>query len=112
MPPEIVVEKLRAAVHFPLAEHLKGFAIQHEDAPRSFAIRSAQRAHVYAFRSAMNRVRPRIARAAKYFLRLNDFHNRWFPRIWFCVHHVNPRRTQPRRSEEHTSELQSRFGIS
>src|SRR5438477_641667 len=37
VPPEIVMEKLWSAVHFPLAEHFEGLAIQHENATRTAA---------------------------------------------------------------------------
>ena len=56
MPPEIVMENLRAAIHLPLAQHVERLAIQHEDAAGTVAVGRAKRADVEAFRSAMHRV--------------------------------------------------------
>src|SRR5436853_7282723 len=60
MPPKIVMKKLRTAVHFPLAQNLERFAIEHEDAARTVTIGRPKRADVNAFRPAVNRVRTRI----------------------------------------------------
>src|SRR5205085_9192965 len=57
MPPEIIMEKLRAPVHLPLAQHVERLAIQHKDSAGAIAVRSAQRAHVNSFRTAMGGVR-------------------------------------------------------
>ena len=57
MPPEIVMQKLWAAVHFPLAQNIERFAIEHENAARTIAIGRSKRADVNAFRPTVNGVR-------------------------------------------------------
>ena len=37
VPPEVVVETLRAAFDFPFTEHIKGFRVEDEDAARTVA---------------------------------------------------------------------------
>src|SRR4029078_8238032 len=56
MPPEIIGELLRSAIHLPLAEHIEAFRVEQEDAAGFFALRIAERVDVNAFRSAMDGV--------------------------------------------------------
>src|SRR5262249_9486554 len=82
-------------VHFPLAENLECFTIQHKDAARPFAVGCAQCTNVDAFRAAMNGVRTGIISARKNFFwfdHLNDLRFFW---IRLGVDDVNTRRTQP-----------------
>src|SRR5436190_12987539 len=94
MPPEIVMKKLRSAVHFPLAQNLERFTIEHENAARAVAIGRAERAHVNAFRTTVNRMWTRIISACENFFRLEHFNDLWFSRIGFCIDDVNARRAQ------------------
>src|SRR5215510_4973465 len=89
------MQKLLAAVDFPLTEHFKRFAIEHEDAARAVAVGISERANVNRFRTAVNRVWARIIRARENFLRLDDFDDLWFPRVGLRIDDVNPRRPQP-----------------
>src|SRR6266516_2352235 len=57
MPPKIVMQKLRTAVHFPLPENFERFAVEHENAARAVAIRCSKRADVNALGPTVNRVR-------------------------------------------------------
>src|SRR5438552_5218196 len=93
MPPEIVMQKLWAPTHLPLTKDFERLTIEHENTPRAFAIGCSKRANVNAFRPAMNRVRTRIVSARKNLLRFDHLNDLRFSRV--------------RRSEEHTSELQS-----
>src|SRR5438552_17308235 len=65
MPPKIVMKKLWSTVHFPLAQNVECFAIEHENAARAVAIGRPERTHVNAFRSAVNRVRARLISACE-----------------------------------------------
>ena len=74
VPPEIVVELLRAAIDLPAPENLEGLAVHDEDAGRAFgAVRpaAAERADVDALGAAMHGVRPGVARLSKHLLRLD-----------------------------------------
>src|SRR5205809_8082187 len=73
MPPEIVMKKLRSTVHFPLAQNVERFAIEHENAARAVAIGCAERADVNAFWTTVNRMRTRIISARENFFRLDHF---------------------------------------
>ena len=96
VPPEIVVKKLRSTLHFPLAEHIKRLAIEHENTARPFSVGRSQRADIDAFGSAMDRVRARVVRPAVQFLRFNDFDDIRLSRVWFGIDDVQPRRPQTR----------------
>ena len=85
------MQELVAAVDFPLAKHFERFAIEHENAAGPLAFRISERANVNGFRSAMNRMRTRIIRARKDFLRLDNFDNLWLPRVGLRIHDVNTR---------------------
>src|SRR5262249_15461063 len=89
------MQKLRAAVHFPLPKDLEGFAIEHEDAAGAVAVRRAKRTDVNPFRSAVNGVWARVVRPGENFLRLDDFDDHRFTRVGLGVDDVNPRRANP-----------------
>src|SRR5215468_10553138 len=91
MPPKIVMQKLVAAVDFPLTEHFERFAIEHKDAAWPVAAGISERANVNRFRTAVNRMRTRIVCAGENFLRFDDFDDLWFPRIGLRVDDMNPR---------------------
>src|SRR5713101_5412500 len=73
MPPEIVMKKLRSTVHFPLAQNVERFAIEHENAARAVAIGRSECANINAFRATVNRVRTRIISARKNLFRFDHF---------------------------------------
>src|SRR6516164_11703845 len=78
IPPEIVMPGLRTAVDLPATEDLEGLAIHDEHAwrtVRAILAAAAERADVNAFRSAMDGVRPRVARLLEHFLRFDDLVN-------------------------------------
>src|SRR5215510_8721337 len=93
------MQKLLAAVDFPLTEHFKRLAIEHEDAARAVAVGISERANVNRFRTAVNRVWARIIRARENFLRLDDFDDLWFPRVGLRIDDVNPRGADPRHNQ-------------
>src|SRR4030095_10112582 len=86
------MQKLLAAIDFPLTEDFERLAIEHENAARALAVGVSERANVNGFRPAVNRVRTRIIRARKNFLRLDDFDDLWFPRVGVRIDDVNTRR--------------------
>jgi len=90
------MQKLRAAVHFPLTKHFKGFAIEHEDAAWAVAVGISEGANVNGFRSAVNGMRTRIVGARENFLRLDHFDDLWLPRIGLRVDDMNSRGPEPR----------------
>ena len=96
MPPKIVVQKLRAAVHLPLAQDIECFAIEHENTPWAVTIGCSKCADVNAFRSTVNRVRTRIISTCKNFFRFDYFDDLRFSRIGLRVDNVNARRAQSR----------------
>src|SRR5438034_3671546 len=96
MPPKIVLQKLRAAVHLPLAQDLERLAIEHENTSRPVAIGSSKRADINTFRSTVNRVRTRIISTCKNFFRFDYFDDLRFSRIGLRVDNVNARRAQSR----------------
>src|SRR4029077_13280186 len=65
VPPEVVGEKLRAAVDLPLAEHVETFVIEQEDSAGAAAVRAAHRAHVYRVGATMERMRTPVAGARR-----------------------------------------------
>src|ERR1044071_5156253 len=85
------MEKLLAAVHFPLPEDFKRFAIEHENTAGTIAVGISKRANVNGFRTAMNWVRARIIGARENFFRLDDFYYLWFSRVRLRIDDVNPR---------------------
>src|SRR6266700_2228069 len=93
VPPKIVMQKLRPAVHFPLPENLERFAIEHENAAGAVAIGCSKRADVNAFRPAMNCVWTRIIGARKNFFWLDYLNDLRFSRIGLGIDNVNTRRT-------------------
>src|SRR6266481_3338493 len=71
VPPEVVSEKLRAAVDLPLAEHLEAFVIEQEDAAGTAAVRAAHGANVDRVGAAMERMRAAVAGTRGDFLGLD-----------------------------------------
>src|SRR6266699_1660443 len=96
MPPEIVMKKLRSTVHFPLAQNVERFAIEHENAARAVTIGRSECANINAFRATVNRVRTRIISARKDFFRFDHFDYLRLSRIRLGVDNVNARRAEPR----------------
>src|SRR6516162_3753408 len=75
VPPEIIVELLRAAIDLPTPEHLECLAVHDENAGRALrAVLSstAQGAHVNALRAAMDRMRSRVTGLPEHLFRLDD----------------------------------------
>src|SRR5512143_2833778 len=95
VPPKIVMQKLRVTVDFPLPEHFKRFAVEHENPARTVAVGIPECANVNSFRTTVNGMRTRIIRAGENYLRLDHFDDLWFPRIWLGIDDVNPRGTDP-----------------
>src|SRR6266403_2729335 len=65
VPPEVIVQVLWSAIDLPASQDIERFAVHDEDAWRpvgAVLAATAERADVYAFRTAMDRVRPRVAR--------------------------------------------------
>src|SRR4029077_3614198 len=79
VPPKIVVQKLVAAVDFPLTEDIERLAIEHKNAAWPVAAGISERANVNCFRTAVNCVRARVISARENFLRLDDFNDLWLP---------------------------------
>src|SRR5437016_13273139 len=73
MPPVIVMKKLRSTVHFPLAQNVERFAIEHENAARAVTIGRSECANINAFRATVNRVRTSINSARKDIFRAIHF---------------------------------------
>src|SRR5579872_251472 len=73
MPPEIVGEILRAAIHFPAAQHVEAFMIEEEQPSRTFALGSAKGANVDRVGAAMNGMRTAVAGACGEFFRFDYF---------------------------------------
>src|SRR5262249_38276594 len=94
MPPEIISEVLRPAVHFPLTEHFEGEVVEQKDAAGSFAIGRPERADIDAFRSAVNRVKPGVASATEDFVRFDHLDDFRIERIRLGVHYVDAGRFQ------------------
>jgi hypothetical protein len=94
VPPEIIVQVLGAAVDFPAAQDIERLTVHDEDARRPvgavLAI-AAERADVYAFWAAVDRVGPRIARLLEHLLGLDDLVNRRLGGIGLGIHHINAR---------------------
>src|SRR5262249_27832338 len=90
------MQKLLAAVDFPLTENFERLAVEHEDTARAIAVRRAERAHVNTFRPAVNCMRTRIIRARENFFWLDDFHDFRFSRVGLRVDYMNPRGAEPR----------------
>src|SRR5262249_24632389 len=91
VPPKIVMQKLRAAVDFPLTENLERLAIKHEDAAGALAVGISERTDVNRFRPTVNGMRTRIVGARENFLWLDDFDDLWFPRVGLRIDDMNPR---------------------
>src|SRR6266478_6940578 len=60
MPPEIIRELLRPAIHFPSPEHFEALVIEQEYSARSIAFGRAECADVDRIRPAMDRMRTAV----------------------------------------------------
>ncbi len=80
MPPEIVSELLRAAIHLPLTEHIEALGIEQEYAARRLAFGVSKRVRVNSLRAAMDGMQTRITGLLGDLLRLDDLDDlRIFP---------------------------------
>src|SRR5207253_3719634 len=80
MPPGVVGELLGPAIDLPLSADVEGFVVHEKNAAGRFALGIAERGDVNAFRSAMDRVRPRVAGFLGDFLGFEhpyDFRTSW-----------------------------------
>src|SRR5947209_16340187 len=88
------MQVLRTAINFPAPKNLERLAIHDEDAWRAggaVLAAAAERADIDAFRSAMNRVRPRIAGLLEHLLGLDDLVDLGLRRIGLGVDDINAR---------------------
>ncbi len=96
VPPEVVGEKLRAAVDFPLAEHVETFVIEQEDSSGAAAVRAAHGAHVNRVGAAMERMRTAVAGARRDLFGLDHFDDLRRARVGLGVDHVDARGAEAR----------------
>lgn len=61
MPPRIVGEVLRPAIHFPLAAHVEGLVVHQEDAAKTLALAIAEGSDVDSLGAAVDGVGSRVA---------------------------------------------------
>src|SRR5437667_8923532 len=108
VPPKIVMQKLTAAVDFPLTEDFERLAIEHENAAGPLAVGISERANVNGFRPTVNRVRARIIRARENFLWLDHFYDLWFSRVGLRIDDVNPGGPGPRHDQVTTFDVRMR----
>src|SRR5436190_11888680 len=95
MPPEIVMQKLRAPTHLPLTKDFERLTIEHENTPGAVAIGCSKRANINPFRATMNRVRTRIVSPCKNLFRFDHLNDLRFSRVGLDVDDMNTRRAQP-----------------
>ena len=94
VPPEVIVQVLAAAIDFPASEDLERLAVHDEDARRpvgAVLAAAAERTDIDAFRSAMDRMRPRIAGLPEHLLRLDDLVDLRLRRMRLRIDHVDAR---------------------
>ena len=91
VPKEVIREVLRAAVHFPLAQHVEAVGVHGENPARAIAASRAECGAIDALRSAVDRMRSRVARPCGKLFRLDDPHDFRLPGVGFCVKDVDPR---------------------
>ena len=96
VPPGIISEILRPAIHLPLPEHVEGLVIHQEDAARSLALAVAEGGDIDALGAAMHRMRARVTGLVGDFVRLNHPDDLRISRIGLGVEDVNARRPQAR----------------
>src|SRR6478752_9911436 len=102
------MQKLVAAVDFPLTEDFERLAIEHENAAGALAVGISERANVNGFRPAVNGVRTRIIRACKNLLRFDYFDDLRFSWIGLRIDDVNPRRADTRHDQITTLDVRMR----
>ena len=96
VPPGIISEILRPAIHLPLPEHVEGLVIHQEDAARSLALAVAEGGDIDALGAAMHRMRARVTGLVGDFVRLNHLDDLRVSRIGLGVEDVDARRPQAR----------------
>ncbi len=96
VPPDVVAQPLRPALHFPAAERLEALMIDHEDAARRLAVHAAERSDIDAAGTAMHRVRPGVAGFLRDLLGFDDFDDLRLARVGLGVEDMNARGPQPR----------------
>ena len=96
VPPGIVGEVLGPAVHLPLAAHVEGLVVHQEHAARSLALPVAERGHVDALGSTVDRMRPGVAGLVGHLARLDHLHDLGFLGIGLGVEDVDARGPQAR----------------
>src|SRR5262245_28124695 len=101
---------LVTAVDLPATEDVERLAVHDEHARRPVGAilpGATKRAHVDAFRPAMDRVGARVAGLLEHLFRLDDLVNRGLGRIGLGVHDVYPRGTEP--GDDQVSSLEERM---
>src|SRR5208282_5837965 len=94
MPPHVVGELLRSAVYFPSAANVETLVIHEEDPAGRLALPVGECRHVDSLRSAVDRVRARIAGLLGDFIRLEDTDDLRIARIGLDVEDVDARGAQ------------------
>src|SRR5262249_33588943 len=89
MPPEIIGEILRTAVHFPAAQHVEAFMIEEEQPSRTSTLGSAKGANVDRVGAAMNGMRTTIAGARGEFFWFDYLDDLRITRLRFGVNDVD-----------------------
>src|SRR5262249_61719180 len=98
-PPEIIMQVLGSATDLPAAEDVKGLTVHDEHARWAIGAiltAAAERADVDAFRTAMDRVGPRVTSLLEHLLRLDDLVDFCLGGIGFRIHDINTRGAEPR----------------
>src|SRR3984893_1541167 len=98
VPPEIIMQVLWSAIDLPAAEDIERLAVHDEHARwpiGAILAAAAERADVYAFRTAMNRVGPRITGLLEDLLWLDDLVNFCLGGIGLRVNDINARGADP-----------------
>jgi hypothetical protein len=92
IPPEIVRKILRSTIQFPFAEDVEAVVIDHENSAGAIAASRSKRARINPFRSAMQRVRRRVAGSCRERFRFNHLDDLRLSRIGLGVDNVYARR--------------------
>ena len=99
MPPGVIGEVLRAAIHLPLAQHVEGLVVHQEHAARSLALAVAERRDIDAFRSAVHGVRARVSGPLGHVARLDHLDDGGTSGVGLGVEDVDARGPQARHDE-------------
>src|SRR5262249_16397796 len=98
VPPEVIMQLLRTAIHLPAPGNPERLAVHDKAARRSVrAVLSppAERAHVDASRAAMDGVRTRVTSFLEHLLRLDNLVNCRLGGIGLGINDVDSRRANP-----------------